>query len=324
MYDQSIRDLIVISMEDKKALCTGISRVIVALPKEMWLNSLSSLTNPTIECIASLSNTAASISPDDSEHENNAQIIERLGEEISILAMTMRAFDMAASKVSNNEHDMSPVFSVLQSCWPCLTRIASSSSVHHVISASLNEILLVSISLSDSYQQIRLLMQVYEITIIIVETVAKSSQLLALEPIMELISDILNRFGPIGDAEATGQIREIIKQLLSRSFILVNSITTDAQLDVLPAMFSICTSGIQKCPISFMSLNSDQTDEHLFVRSISVAVSSISRKHADVARAAMLYLKEAVSTSYFVSLFLRLDDLNSKYVWNYVCIIAYF
>ena len=302
MYDQSIVDLIVISMEDKKALCTGISRVIVALPKEMWLNSLSSLTNPTIECIASLSNTAASISPDDLEHENNAQIIERLGEEISILAMTMRAFDMAASKVSKtNEHDMSPVFSVLQSCWPCLTRIASSSSVHHVISASLNEILLVSISLSDSYQHIHLLMQVYEITVIIMETVAKSSQLLALEPIMELISDILNRFGPIGDAEATGQIREIIKQLLSRSFTLVNSITTDAQLDVLPAMFSICTSGIQKCPISFISLNSDQTDEHLFVSSISVAVSSISRKHADVARAAMLYLKEAVSTSYFVS-----------------------
>ena len=302
MYDQSIGDLIVISMEDKKALCTGISRVIVALPKEMWLNSLSSLTNPTIECIASLSNTAASISPDDLEHENNAQIIERLGEEISILAMTMRAFDMAASKVSkNNEHDMSPVFSVLQSCWPCLTRIASSSSVHHVISASLNEILLVSISLSDSYEHIHLLMQVYEITVIIMETVAKSSQLLALEPIMELISDILNRFGPIGDAEATGQIREIIKQLLSRSFTLVNSITTDAQLDVLPAMFSICTSGIQKCPISFISLNSDQTDEHLFVSSISVAVSSISRKHADVARAAMLYLKEAVSTSYFVS-----------------------
>ncbi len=310
MYNQSVEDSLSISMDDKKSLCTGITRVLAVLPTQQWLNSLLSLTNPTIECIESTSKVAASINVKDVENENKILVLDRLGEEICILAIAIRTFNIATGKENKDDNSAeNPILSVLQRVWPSLTLIASSLCYHHKICASLCELLLVAVSLSENLQNIHLLKNVYEISGTMMASVSKLNRSRELEPIMELVAEIINAFGSTADnrdhtsgmevtSEDSGEITDIIEQLINRSFIVVNSISSDAQLDILPSLFSLCTYSIQKCPVLFMSLNNEMighTNGELFVSSISVAVSSIDQKHVDACRSAMLYLKEVVS-----------------------------
>lgn len=307
MYDSSIEDSVSISMDDKKALCTGIARVLAVLHPEQWSHSLLSLTSPTIEYIESLEKVVNNNSGEVTE--KLPQIIERIGEEICVLAIAIRSFNVATSRTTGENSIDSPAFSVLDRVWPCLNLIASTLCNHPIISASLSELLLVAVSLSEKTQNVLLLTKLYEISITMIDCVCKSDQIRSLDPIMDLVSGIISTFGPIADAvtkltgselvsNETHKIRDIVEQLTRHSFAVVNTVRSDVQIDMLPAMFTICTSGIQRCPILFMALNT-QTDGsqvgQIFSSSITVAISSIDEKHIDVARTAMLYLKEVVS-----------------------------
>ena len=189
---------------------------------------------------------------------------------------------------------------------------------------------MVAVLLSKKNQNVHLLTKIHEIAVTMIDTVCKGNQVKALDPIMDLVSGIVDAFGPIADTDAqvtgsgvvsdeTRKVREIVQQLTCRSFSVVNAIGTDAQVDMLPAMFSICTSSIQRCPILFMTLSaqadSTSQDGQIFVRSITVAFSSIDQKHVDVARTAILYLKEVVSTNvfYFSLSFLEVLAISITY-----------
>ena len=136
MYDSSIQDSLTISMEDKKALCTGITRVLAVLPPQQWLSSLSSLANPTIEFIDTLTKAADSVNNEGEDKKNMPSIIEKLGEEISVLAIAIRTFNGATSKNSSKETTIeNPVLTVLHRVWPCLNLIAATYSLHDNISS---------------------------------------------------------------------------------------------------------------------------------------------------------------------------------------------
>jgi hypothetical protein len=319
MYDISIGDSLKISMEDKKALCTGITRVLAVLPPDQWHSSLSSLANPTIECIEAITKVANQMNSKGADATNLPQIIERIAEEISVLAIAIRTFNSATLKRSTESNGVeSPVLTVLHRVWPCLNLIASTYSLHNDISSSLSELLLVAVTLSEKNQNVLLLTNIHEIAVSMIDTVCKSNEIRALDPIMGLVSGVVDAFGPIADTDAqvrgngvvsneTRKVREIVEHLTCRSFSAVNAIRADAQVDMLPAMFSICTSSIQRCPILFMTLSAQGDgiqDGQIFVRSVTVAFSSIDEKHVDVARTAMLYLKEVVSERSVYSLYL--------------------
>lgn len=317
MYDPSKADSIDIDIEDKKALCSGITRVLAVLSPDLRLNALLSLSNPTIECTESLMKVASRNSVENTPQIDEQQIVERLGGEISILAITIRTFHAATSKEQLEEKPPDdPVLTVLDRIWPSVTYIASSLCVHQNISSALSELLLVVFSFSGIYKNIHLLTHLYDISATMMESVGKSNDIRAIDPVMDLVSEVVKTFGPIAEAvpqtnrmkemsDESLKIRELVQQLLMRSFHLVNSITTEFQSDMLPPMFSICTAGIQKCPVLFMSLNTQadvNADGQIFVNSIKIAVSSIDSKHVDLARSAMLYLKEIVSRANFVVL----------------------
>ena len=327
MYNSSIQGSIKISLDDKTALCTGITRVLAALPPEQWQNSLLSLTNPTIECIDALTKAVTSVGSEVAEDQQISQIIEKIGEEVGVLAIAMRTFNNAKSKSSSEQKQReSPVFAVLHGVWPYLKHIASTLCYHQNISSSLSELLLVAVTLSEKNQDAHLLTKLYEISITMIDSVCKRNQVRSLDPVMDLIGGIINAFGPIADNDVqlvdngVMNIRQIVEELTRRSCSVVNSIKSEIQVDALPAMFSVCTCGIQKCPILFMTLNTQadgSQDGQIFVHSIKVAVSSIDERHNNVARTAMFYLKEVVSKSrllYFfeISHILFLNKLTSK------------
>lgn len=306
MYESSMKDPFLVHMEDKKALCTGITRVLSVLPVNQWQNSLASLTNTTIECMESymtILNNANGTTP---EKDQITQIMEKIGEEMCVLAIAIRTFNLATSKTPcGKEFQENSSLSVFTRVWTSLHHIASTLCHDYEISASLSELLKSAVSLSGTSYNVELLTKVYEIITIMIESSCKDKKLRSLEPIMELVNEIVNAFGQIADTDVEGgtekdvdvragshKIRQVAEQLVSRFFVLVNGI------DMLPAMFSICSCCIRKCPILFMSLNTHSDDnqgQSIFASSITVAVSSIDEKHIDVVRSAMMYLKEVVS-----------------------------
>ncbi len=311
MYDISFEDSLAIRIDDKKALCTGITRVIAVLPPEQWLSSIISLSNPTIQCIEVVTEAA---NGENADSPKMPQIIQRMGEEISVLAIAIRTFDNATIKgaIAKDVVD-SPVLTVLNRIWPCLNNIALTYSLHENISSSLSELLLVAVSLSEKNQSMQLLTEIHEKAITMINTICGTNEIRALNPIMDLVSGVVDVFGPIADTDAqvkagsgvvsneTRKIRYIVEHLTRQSFSAVNTIKNEAQIEMLPAMFSICTSGIQRCPILFMTLSTQagSQDGQIFVRSVTVAFSSIDEKNIDVARTAMLYLKEIVSAFFY-------------------------
>ena len=121
-----------IGIDDKKALCGEISRVLSILPLEKWTTSLSILANPTIQCIKTATEIADGQILGNNDHEKITKIISRISEEICVLATILRTFYRASMKIvkaidSINKLEV-PILTVLQDIWPLISHIAQKCS----------------------------------------------------------------------------------------------------------------------------------------------------------------------------------------------------
>ena len=134
-----------IEFEDREALCSGICGVLAALPCDRWTASLSSLAQPTIDCLEQVTKTIDAHSSA-AARSDKISALTRLADEIRLLSVIVRAFKNAAMKskretlsdgkpVAADAND--PLISILRRPWPCLSHIASKYSSYEVSKHSL-------------------------------------------------------------------------------------------------------------------------------------------------------------------------------------------
>jgi len=320
MYNSSLDDGLKISMEDRKALCTGITRVLAVLPQDQWISSLSHLSTPTIECIEVVTKRADELKGKVDSVILIPRIIERMSEEISVLAIAIRTFNHATIKSSSDatgNGSENPVRAVLHRVWPCINHIATTYCLYENISSSLSEFLLVAVSLSETHENVHLLTKICETAVTMIDTISNSVEPKAIEPILGFVKGVIDAFGHTADAvvkissagcanenKDARQVRDIVEQLTCRVFRQLPSnedlMRSGAQVEVLPAIFSICSACIQICPFLFLTLSIESDDSQntrLFLQSVNIAISSLKDKHIDVARTAMMFIKEVVLLS---------------------------
>mmetsp|Transcript_5201 Transcript_5201/g.5922 ORF Transcript_5201/g.5922 Transcript_5201/m.5922 type:complete len:294 (-) Transcript_5201:712-1593(-) len=150
-----------------------------------------------------------------------------------------------------------------------------------------------------------------------IDTISNSVEPKAIEPILGFVKGVIDAFGHTADAvvkissagcanenKDARQVRDIVEQLTCRVFRQLPSnedlMRSGAQVEVLPAIFSICSACIQICPFLFLTLSIESDDSQntrLFLQSVNIAISSLKDKHIDVARTAMMFIKEVVLLS---------------------------
>lgn len=153
-----------ISIEDREVICSGICRVLAALPTDQWVSSLSALARPTIGCLETVSKTADGALSTDSMRKNTEQlfsIIQRGADEIRLLSTMIRTFNKAAArgfaqmasgcKSSAEGHKGSehPSLAILQRAWPCILHMAEKFGQHEVISAAVEDFLIVAVAIQQ-------------------------------------------------------------------------------------------------------------------------------------------------------------------------------
>ena len=308
MYDSSNVNSGVIDIEDKKALCSGVTRVISVLSEEKWQESLLSLTNEPIALIDTLTKTADQFSTSDSDSNVISALLEKIANEILVLSIIIQTFNNATKKHVGD----APALSILQKVWPFVNLLASTQNGNQFLFPCLSELLLVAVSMSGETNNINLIQNIDEVISKMMESVSKSNETKALHAVMELVSGTIESLGQLADNDAKNQgnevmskethkMREIVEQLISRSLNLFQALNDDTKVDLLPKIFSICTSSIQRCPVLFTAIELQTTNvnsEKILIHTITLAVTSVDQKHTDVARAALLYLKEIVSLKF--------------------------
>ena len=309
MYDTSNINAGAIDIEDKKSLCSGVTRVISVLSEEKWQESLASLTNQPITLIDTLMKTADQLSTKDGNSNIISALLEKIANEILVLSIIIRTFNNATEKHVGD----ATALSILQTVWPFVNLLASAQNNNEFLFSCLSELLLVAVSMSGKTNNVNLIQKIDEVISKMMESVSKSNETKALHAVMELISGTIEALGPLTDTDAKNQgneemseetrkMRDIIEQLISRSLNLFQALNDDVKVDLLPKIFLICTSSIQHCPVLFIAIESQATNlnlEKIFIHTIMLAVTSVDQKHTDVARAALLYLKEIVSAELF-------------------------
>ena len=302
MYSNEGNDLNFASLDDRKSLCTGITRVLAVLPPDQWVSSLTTLTNPTIECIENLLKSISEnqISADKSKL---GERVTRISDEICVFASALRTFHASAKKQAKV-----PLLSLLHRIWPLVTHIAKTLSTQELIISSLCEFLLIVISLNDDGKDVGLLKEASEIAIAIMDFASNEHTQCHVMPIMEFVEQIIETFGHLAEAQVsvisplpatiglTQQMRDIVEHLLRKAFHVIQGQSEKENVDALPGLFSVWGACIRRCPCLFFSLNvSVASAESLCTASLNVARSSVTSKQIDVVRSTLLYLYEAVS-----------------------------
>jgi hypothetical protein len=311
VYSTSGENGAAVDIEDRIALCTGITRIISVLPYDKWSYSLSNLAGSTIQCIERL---LASIKDDTerlAEQENLDARVIIISEEFRIFACIVRTFHEALKSQSNFDLDQRnlPLLNLLQKVWPSVTHVAKTLCRNELVISSISEILLTVISLHRDGQDSALLNEASGIAESIMDSVSGEQHLLRnISPVMDFVKEMVESFGYKADGHAVtkacshlssplsydSSIQQVMEKLLRKSFHMLEN--NQFNLDILLGLFSVSQSCIRHCPTLFMSLNSahNQT-ENVYSTMVKAAVSSITTRHIDLIRASLLYLNEIVS-----------------------------
>jgi hypothetical protein len=297
------------NIDDRKALCTGITSVLAVLPPDQWASSLTTLANPTIECIEILlkSINENRTTADKSKTEER---VTRMGEEICVLASAIRTFHTVAKKQPNSssEQAKTPLLSLLHRVWPSIALIAKTLSTQEVVISSLSEFLLIVISLNDDGKDTGLLKEASEIAITIMDFASQRHAQCHVMPIMEFVEEMVETFGHLAEAqvrtsspsviavEVNQQIHAIVEHLLRKVFHVVQEQSGDENVDALPGFFAVCRACIRRCPSLFFILTiTPESTEKICTASFNATRLSVASREFDVIRSTLLYLNEAVS-----------------------------
>ena len=300
-------------IDDRKALCSGITRVLAVLPPDQWSSSLSTLATPTIECIEVLLK-AINAMQGSKDKARLEFYISRMGDEICVFATALRTFHNIAKKQRNvrPEQLKSPLLSLLHRVWPCVTHIARTFSTREDTISSLSEFLLIVISLNDDGKDVTLLKEASDIAAASMDATSQQQAPCNISAIMYFVEEVINIFGHKAETQAaslmslssqptnevTHQMHCIVESLLRKSFSVIRQQTEQTNVDALPGLFAICKACIGRCPILFMSLHvsaEPSNSDRIFPASLSAAITYVASKRVDVVRAALLYLNEIVS-----------------------------
>ena len=122
-----------ITIEDQGSLCSGICRVLAALPTDQWGGTLTSLAKPTIESLE-----AATAEIEKKPYNVNDHLIcilsQRVGNELLLLSIMIRTFNTSAGdqildgcRLSQNDDSSNfehPSLLVLHRAWSCISFIS--------------------------------------------------------------------------------------------------------------------------------------------------------------------------------------------------------
>ncbi len=300
-------------IDDRKALCTGITRVIAVLPADQWASSLSSQVTPTIQCIEMMVK-GASLYPSNIEKPKFEQYISRMSEEIGVLAIALRTFNSFAKKNNNTTSDVkAPLLSLLNRIWPTITSISRNFSAYEVVVSSLSDFLLIVVSLNEDGENLSLIAEAVEIAIAILDTSTHQKYATSsINPILNFVEEAIDTFGHQAELHAIGgftspttplteTMHKIVQHMVQKSFSAIPATgdENNAQEDILPGIFAICRACIRRCPVLLMTLSyaDGNFSQSMFAASLGASVSAIGNRQAEVVRDALLYLNDCVSFS---------------------------
>jgi len=325
-----------IGIDDKKALCGGISKVLAVLPPEKWSTSLSVLASPTMQCIKTVTNIADGSILGTNDDTKVSEIISRMSEEICVLATILRTFYYATLKKIKAgdvaQDSGNPILPVLRSVWPCLTHIAQKYSSNENISFALGEFLSAIVSIEDTANGRLLLKDTCEMAVLVMNIVTQSNKLASLVPMMDFVAGAVSAYGHLANTDASSiaignhaptvdnkEVRDIIVHLIHRCFEIIQPALApqseqipvktvppaDAVGDrkcpkAVAGLFSVCSSCVKICPMLFVTMKGRhciREDDGIFHRSVETAVLWIGDKEVNVSTSSMLFLKEVFQLS---------------------------
>ena len=221
-----------IKVEDREALCSGLCRVLAALPSDQWVASLSALATPTIQCLEAASKKAEELVGKDAEQ---FPLLDRMADEIKLLSVMVRTFRSAAKKSESSDNDPNPaLIAILHRAWPCLSQVSEKLGSYAMISRSLSDLLTCSVSVQQSDSEHELFLQVCNMAANIMAAVktsnGESEKHSTQAPMLHFVEEAFDIYGHVGETVARGtsksttadlNLHKILDRLLVLSFAAV-------------------------------------------------------------------------------------------------------
>ena len=316
-----------IAIANRLALCSGLCRVVAALPPDQWTSSLSHLASPTIVCLEAATKQVDALSSNESLTTQKGQILVRMADEIKLLAVMTRTFNNLAAK-SDEVDTCAPLNAILRKAWPCLLHVAQHHSSYDIISRSLSDLLTAAVAIKirvkDDITQFR---SISEMAASIMAAVKVGGNDATQAALLQFVQEAVDGYGYMGEIHARGAgaaseldegIRQILDQLLMLSFQAVQSTSSgmwsqvleqqkgdhsserspqravaaqavsNASPDELAAMFGLLTTCLHRCPLLLFGLGDDSS---CLRQAVGASVLAMNEKEVDVARGAMMFLK---------------------------------
>jgi len=221
-----------IKVEDRGALCSGLCRVLAALPSDQWVSSLTALATPTIQCLEAASKKAEELAGKDAEL---FPILDRMADEIKLLSVMVRTFRSAAGKSESSGNDPNPaLIAILHRAWPCLSHVSEKLGSYAMISRSLSDLLTCCVAVQRNDSEHELFLQVCNMAANIMATVkssnGESEKHSTQAPMLHFVEEAFDIYGHVGETVARGtsksttadlNLHKILDRLLVLSFAAV-------------------------------------------------------------------------------------------------------
>ena len=321
-----------IKVEDREALCSGLCRVLAALPSDQWTASLSALATPTVECLETSSKKAEELAGKDAEQ---FLVLERIADEIKLLSVIVRTFRNASAKRESADKDPNPsLVNMLHRAWPCLSRVSEKLGSCAVISRSLSYLLTCCVAVQQSDAEHEFFLQVCNLASNVMAAVkasnGQSEKHSTQAPMLHFVQEAIDMYGHIAESVVRGtgkstnadqNLHKILDRLLVLSFEAVEeaagAIWTsggehqqqgekagEASPPPPPAARPMINSPDELAAMfslltvalrrSPVLLLSLSSGKDSFSRAIQASTAAMNEKEVDVSRSALLFLKTMV------------------------------
>lgn len=321
-----------IKVEDREALCSGLCRVLAALPSDQWTASLSALATPTVECLEAALQKAEELAGKDAEQ---FPLLERIADEIKLLSVMVRTFRNASAKSESADKDPNPALvSVLHRAWPCLSHASEKLGSCAIISTSLSDLLTCCVAVQQSDAEHEFFLQVCNLASKVMAAVkasnGQSEKHSTQAPMLHFVQEATDTYGHIAESVVRGtgkstnadqNLQKILDRLLVLSFEAVEeaagAIWTsggehqqqgekagEASPPPPPAARPMINSPDELAAMfslltvalrrSPVLLLSLSSGKDSFSRAIQASTIAMNEKEVDVSRSALLFLKTMV------------------------------
>eukprot|EP00563_Minutocellus_polymorphus_P006543 CAMPEP_0181034076 /NCGR_PEP_ID=MMETSP1070-20121207/7616_1 /TAXON_ID=265543 /ORGANISM="Minutocellus polymorphus, Strain NH13" /LENGTH=1222 /DNA_ID=CAMNT_0023111583 /DNA_START=327 /DNA_END=3995 /DNA_ORIENTATION=- len=318
-----------IKVEDREALCSGLCRVLAALPSDQWVSSLTALATPTIQYLEAASKKAEELVGKEAEQFT---ILDRMADEIKLLSVMVRTFRNAARKSESSDKDPNPaLIAVLHRAWPCLSHVSEKLGSYAMISRSLSDLLTCCVAVQQSDSEHEFFLQVCNMAANIMAAVkssnGESEKHSTQAPMLHFVEEAVDIYGHVAETVARGtskstnadlNLHKILDRLLVLSFEAVEEAAGAIWASGSEHQQQGETAGeaspppppaarpINKSPDELAAMFSLLTvalrrspvlllnlssGKDLFSRAVQAGTVAMNEKEVDVSRSALIFLK---------------------------------